>query len=100
MLRVKFWRIENVVCAKVLEQDSVNFELFISNDGFKIHSIACPEMTTKTLFVRGSNTIRDNVVFCRSFGDCDEARNYIAIATTAIAEFNAVRKDKRCTTDD
>ena len=92
MLKVKFWQIENVLCAKILEQteQNINFE-YATNDGiYKIISCGYPEMINyaKTFYVRGSHTEKKDVVFCTTFNSEMEATEYKEGISFAIQAYN------------
>lgn len=91
MLKVKFWRIENIVCMKVLEQPENTRAKgeFFTHDGFALASINCPEVISPNLCcLRGDNQIWDHKVVSRSFDDIPTAKRWVEQATETIAKFN------------
>lgn len=63
MLKIKFWRIENVLLMKVLEQGNEikrgDFK-FCASNGIKVTSISSPELTPDVIYVRGDNEDMDD----------------------------------------
>lgn len=94
MLRVKFWRIENVVLMKVLEQgeDTRGKLKFKAKNKFIIRSIMCPALQPDTLYIRGINKETDNEVHFTYFSGAPAAINFISQAKEAVAEYNALQK--------
>lgn len=104
MLKVKFWRIENVVLMKVLEQgEEIKRgckEVFESVD-FSIYSQCTPSMYANGIYVRGSKMEDDNKVRYYCLSNCAEAKLYIERATEAIHEYNqSLSKDPEQISDD
>ena len=93
MLKVKLWRIENVVVMKILEQgDEIKrgCGTFFEFKGFKLRSIHSPGLNLGVMLVRGSgkNSYYDYGAISCDFKTCAEAKNYIDKATEAIRAYN------------
>ena len=68
MLKIKFWRVENVLLMKVLEQgDEIkrgDFK-FCASNGVKVTSISSPELTPAFINIRGrAEEYDDSIVPC------------------------------------
>lgn len=104
MLRVKFWRIENVVLMKVLEQDEdTRGKLdFTASNGFRIRSRATPALVGLTeIRVRGFARDADDRICIADYSGVESAKNFISRAKEAVAEYNATQKGAVIpTTDD
>lgn len=103
MLKVKFWRIENVVLMKVLEQgEEIKRgcgELF-RTDYLGLVSMYNPGILINKLLVRGKDKEDDNMVVSWGFSNRAEAKLYIERATEAIHAYNqSLSKDPEQTDD-
>lgn len=97
MLKVKFWRIENVLLMKVLEQgDEIkrgNFKFEASN-GIIIESLERPSLisiylsTGRRLCIRGRIAKDDNNVAVAQFGSEKFAKESLNLYVEAIKEYN------------
>ena len=95
-IRVKLWRIENVVLMKVLEIPEElrgTYLIFNSpNTDMKIYSVGKPELKLNTIFLNGSNREKDNnIVWCECQSD-EEALGYYNRVINTIEEFNNKNK--------
>lgn len=91
MLKVKFWRIENVVLMKILEQgDEIIREYgYLGSYGdISLYSRVNPEIYKDRICVRGCDTLRDNTVSVETFLTVDEAKTALTKYINAIAEYN------------
>ena len=94
MIKAKFWRIENIVLMKILEQEEFKSNTkdpstYISrkNEIF-IRTGLAPNINLSTLFVRGELKDRDNFVVSEDFNSESEAKNYLKRYIEAIKEYN------------
>ena len=90
-LRLKLWRIKNVVLMKVLEQDeSLRGKGFIFETyDFKIWSVTNPCLTfDDTFYIRGTVSECDNNITCREFDCADKAQNYIQTVIDTVRAYN------------
>lgn len=91
MLKIKFWRIENVVLMKVLEQGEEierGCGEFFRTDYLGLVSMYNPGILINKLFVRGKDEEDDNMVISWGFQNREEAKLYIERATEAIHACN------------
>lgn len=97
MLKIKFWRIENVVLMKVLEQGEEierGSGMFFCKNDFRLISGEFPAEYMNEIYVRGNFVIADNAIRTRSCKSCDEAKEYIKVATEAIHAYNQSLAEK------
>ena len=91
MLKIKFWRIENVILMKILEQgDEIErgkFEFEASND-VKLCSQLEPEIDDKKIYLRGTNISWDKQVVNSYFGTSEEAKERLKSYVEAVKEYN------------
>lgn len=97
MLKVKFWRVENFLFMKVLEQgDEIkrgNFKFEASN-GIMIESLETSSLssislsTERCLCIRGRITEADNDVVMNQFGSEKIAKEVLNLYVEAIKEYN------------
>lgn len=91
MLKIKFWRIENVVLMKILEQgDEIRRECgaFYRDGDITLHSKIRPELTTTGMFVRGCYDHADNNVSAKAFDTVEDAKTALSKYIHAISEYN------------
>ncbi len=92
MLKIKFWRIENIIFMKILEQgDEIergNFEFKASN-GIGLQSRLEPEIGDKRIFLRGTNYSRDKQVVNSYFDTSETARERLKAYIEAVKEYNS-----------
>ena len=91
MLKIKFWRIENVLCMKILEQDKDVFDynfMYNSSNGLTICSLDYPEfvLDEDRLYIRGEDTSYDNKVSSYEFNTVEEAKKFLERCVFAINE--------------
>ena len=89
MLKIKFWKIENMLCMKVLEQNknifNEGFEYKSSNNIY-IYSETFPQIRPHDLFIQGTDKSKQNNVVSCEFSDSDEAQEYLDAYIFAINE--------------
>ena len=91
MLKIKFWRIENVLCMKILEQnkDVFNYDfIYKASNGLNICCLDYPEfvLDEDCLYIRGEDTTYDNKVTSCEFKTVEEANEYLKKCVSAINE--------------
>lgn len=91
MLKIKFWRIENVILMKILEQgDEIErgkFEFEASN-GVNFFSQSRPEIESRNIYLRGDNICCDTQVALQYFGTSEKAREQLKAYVEAVKEYN------------
>ena len=91
MLKIKFWRIENVILMKILEQgDEIerdNFEFKASN-GIGLHSRLEPEMADEIIYLRGRDISQDTQAVDKFFDTSEEAKTCLKAYIEAVKEYN------------
>ena len=91
MLKIKFWRIENVILMKILEQgDEIErgkFEFEASN-GMSLSSQFRPDIGERKIFLRGTNISWDKQVVNSYFGTSEKAREQLKAYAEAVKEYN------------
>lgn len=91
MLKVKFWRIENVVLMKILEQGNEiirEYGYLGSYGDISLYSRVNPEINKDRIYVRGCDTRRDNDVSVATFLTVEEAKTALSKYIHAISEYN------------
>lgn len=91
MLKVKFWRIENVVLMKVLEQGAEikrGCGKFFCASGIELCSYKKPLMISNEIFLRGESLENDRDIACQLFKSVDSAKEFTNNATKAIHAYN------------
>ena len=91
MLKVKFWRIENVVLMKILEQgDEIKRGNgnFFSDGDITLSSKTFPEMCDSTLYVCGDRQTSDNGIEIKEYGTIENAKTALSKYIHAISEYN------------
>ena len=96
MIKVKFWRLENVLVAKVLEQPEETREAgaLISVGDYEIYSVARPEISNKALYLRGRGKELDNNYCAYAYNNAEEAKQALEGFKTCIEKYNAEHCDK------
>ena len=91
MLEIKFWRIENSIVMKVLNQgeeiERGNFEFKASN-GIVIKSDNRPLIASNHFFVRGANKEFDNMTSADAWFSVETAKKTLKMYIEAIQEYN------------
>ncbi len=91
MLKIKFWRIENVILMKILEQgDEIErgkFEFEASN-GVDLGAQIEPQIGNKKIFLRGELINHDTQVVSKYFNTSEEAKERLKSYVEAIKEYN------------
>ena len=104
MLKIKFWRIENVVLMKVLEQgDEITRGCgeFFRHGDIVLRSWLKPAMYEDELFVKGNDFAKDEIVTGRYFDTVDEAKQRIKAYVEAVRAYNAsLQGESENTADD
>ena len=91
MLKIKFWRIENVVLMKILEQDEnlrKKTDWRDSETGIRIKSINSPVLSYYTIYIRGKMYEDDNLISSYSYETEKEAIKALKDIAIAIKNFN------------
>lgn len=91
MLKIKFWRIENVLLMQVLEQGNEikrgDFK-FCASNGIKVTSISSPELTPAFINIRGRAKEYDDSIVPRECINAEEAKAMLARYIEAVKEYN------------
>lgn len=91
MLKIKFWRIENVILMKILEQgDEIERGRFgfEASNGVKISSCESPALTYDTIFLRGGSKELDETVSIHGCITNEEAKEQLKAYVEAVKEYN------------
>lgn len=103
MLKIKFWRIENVLLMKVLEQGEEikrgDFK-FCASNGIKVMSICSPELTPAFINIRGRAKEYDDNIVSRECINAGEAGAMLARYIEAVKEYNTSLSRKSNDKDD
>lgn len=103
MLKIKFWRIENVLLMKVLEQGEEikrgDFK-FCASNGIKVMSICSPELTPAFINIRGHAKEYDDNIVPRECINAEEAKAMLARYIEAVREYNSTLPVENKDTDD
>lgn len=97
MLKIKFWRIENVVLMKVLEQDEKlrgSGLVYRAKNGLEIRSAHIQEMTPSILYIRGDESDRDENIITQTYKKVDDAIKWYKKYTDAVKEYNRQSEEK------
>ena len=89
MLKIKLWRIENVILLKIFEQDFLirnEFTPFISTNNIKICSADYPELEFNCIHLRGIPE-NDEMIATYSCSTADNAKRKIIDFKLALEEF-------------
>lgn len=94
MLKVKFWRVENVVLMKVIEQgDEIkrgSGEIYVDPyTGISIWSDDCPRIYLNAISIRGSFKECDELVVCQQFSSIFDAENFYRKAIQTVQDYNS-----------
>lgn len=103
MLKIKFWRIENVLLMKVLEQGEEikrgDFK-FCASNGIEVKSLCRPELIPDIIYVRGcEEEYDDNIVPCE-YSNAEGAKEALARYIEAVREYNSTLPVENKDTDD
>ena len=98
MLKIKFWRVENVLLMKVLEQgDEIkrgDFK-FCASNGIEVKSLCRPELIPDIIYVRGcEEEYDDNIVPCE-YSNAEGAKEMLARYIEAVREYNSILQKKK-----
>lgn len=103
MLKIKFWRIENILLMKVLEQGEEikrgDFK-FCASNGIKVMSICSPELTPAFINIRGRAKEYDDNIVSRECINAGEAGAMLARYIEAVKEYNTSLSRKSNDKDD
>lgn len=107
MLRIKFIQVENVLCAKILEQDIGELRstsentLFTASNGFELRTYGYPEICpdSNCLYLRGFKEEYDNLVFSIEGENIEQISKYIQDALLAIKEYNEIMSKEKLSDD-
>ena len=103
MLKIKFWRIKNVLLMQVLEQGNEikreNFK-FCASNGIEVKSVCRPELIPDIIYVRGcEEEYDDNIVPCE-YSNAEGAKEALAHYIEAVREYNSTLPVENKDTDD
>ena len=103
MLKIKFWRVENVLLMQVLEQGNEikreNFN-FCASNGIEVKSLCRPELIPDIIYVRGcEEEYDDNIVPCE-YSNAEGAKEALARYIEAVREYNSTLPVENKDTDD
>lgn len=91
-LKLKLWNEGNVVKMQVLEQDDSvrgrSLEKLAEFQGLKLISDTAPEMSTYTVFIRGTNRSMDNNIATLHFHMSSDAMEYIRKVEALVEVYN------------
>ena len=91
MLKIKFWRIENVILMKILEQGNEiergEFRFEASN-GIVLRSGTEPAIANKTIYLRGKDISEGTQVVGKYFNTSEFAKEQLKAYVEAIKEYN------------
>ena len=97
-LKIKFWQIENLVVMKILDQDErLRGKEVIYEDSdldMTIYSVKVPDMTSKSLFIRGERKEKDSMVCNATFNSTEDATDYVKKCQKLISNYNASLEDE------
>lgn len=89
MIKVKFMRENGYVYAQILSQDEARgCGVIFENDGYSIRSELRPEITSTSLFLRGTQSLLDDNICVYDFGTESAAINYITVMSDVIRAYN------------
>lgn len=92
MLKIKFWRIENVIVMKILEQgDEIKRGCgeFFKHEGIGIRSGAYPHLYSNEISVYGTDSGCANKYVSISYDNTDRAKEILQKYVDAIKAYNA-----------
>lgn len=91
MLKIKFWRLENIIFMKILEQDE-NLrgmgDWVDAETGLVIKSVNTPDLAHNTIFIRGVIGDDDNKISVCQYETEKKAIQELKKIGTAIKNFN------------
>lgn len=91
MLKIKFWRIENVILMKILEQgDEIergNFSFKASN-GVSLRSDTNPAVSYDMIYLRGDSEESDETVSAYDCTTNEGAKELLKACVEAVREYN------------
>lgn len=105
MLKIKFWRIENVIMMKVLEQgDEIKRGrgIFFQHEGVELRSCAYPCLYTNEILVCGHNQSQDNRCSSLELDNIEKAKSTLRKYIAVIKAYNQklILSDERSEDDD
>lgn len=98
MLKIKFWKLENVVCMKILEQTENLIGTFANDEisSVSLHAEYEPEIYNEnSIYLRGTNNNNDNKVSCYEFYTAEQAQKFINEAMKIIKHYNKTFKTNK-----
>ena len=99
MLKIKFWRIKNVLLMQVLEQGN-EIKRFCASNGIEVKSLCRPELIPDIIYVRGcEEEYDDNIVPCE-YSNAEGAKEALARYIEAVREYNSTLPVENKDTDD
>lgn len=99
MLKIKFWRIKNVLLMQVLEQGN-EIKRFCASNGIEVKSLCRPELIPDIIYVRGcEEEYDDNIAPCE-YSNSEEAKEMLARYIEAVREYNSILQKKEAVDDE
>lgn len=99
MLKVDFAIYKNILIAEILDMpkeyrnlNDRGGKVLSTMEGYAIKSISFPQLTEKTLYVRGCAKARDKGVLCYSYPTAKEATKARAMFEEMIRQINEERR--------
>lgn len=99
MLKIKFWRIKNVLLMQVLEQGN-EIKRFCASNGIEVKSLCRPELIPDIIYVRGCEEEHDDSIVPREYSNSEEAKEARARYIEAVREYNSTLPVENKDTDD
>ena len=96
ILKLKLWRIENVILMKIFEQNTSlikKMESFTASNGFIIKCISNPELDYSTIYLRGDEKY-DQMIATYTCIDSFQAKEKIIAYKKALEEFCSYYENK------
>lgn len=92
-IKIKFYRIKNIVLMDIIKQDK-NFiplknKLFVASNGIGIHSIHYPQLTSRSIYLQGDDSINNERVAYYPLPTEEDAILYMEKITQAASEFKS-----------
>ena len=91
MLKIKFWRIENVILMKILEQgDEIERGRFgfEASNGIDLSSRIDPEIDDEEIFLKGKVSSHDTQIVSKFFNTSEDAKAHLKAYVEAVKEYN------------
>ena len=95
MLKLKFWRMRNVIIMEVIEQDDSikrGYFKYNASNGVRIESWMHPNISTNEIQVRGEQKLMDFNLASFQYDSAEEAKEQLSKFQYAIQEYNSILK--------